>query len=224
MSTHAVLRHALLCLGMLLLLVQPVRAASVTLEAIAPSRLVSAADAFVFPPSDLLSLDYLEADFRAPALDAALVGIQLTGQTWAGDLHFPFNVARMALDTPQGAHVIPWLVILSIFTDAGQAPGQAGLSTGYLLTSDATVGPDMLGHVMSSAGWFGVGYEVPRDVVGRITDSPGVHMEITFPDTGYRVTGTTVRLAALQVVPEPATWGLLALGMGGLGALAWRRR
>lgn len=40
-------------------------------------------------------------------------------------------------------------------------------------------------------------------------------------------TGTSVNLSSfqsLQVVPEPSTWALLALGLGTIGIAAWRRR
>jgi hypothetical protein len=199
------------------------------LLAISPALPVTADTMFVPVDPGAVMAPPASGDIDLPF--TGLNGMALDGQALTVDLIFADDLlARVWLQTELA-------VLLIVQTDAGTFPGFATDASGWLIAPDGTpmLGPKDAGSAMSSSGAFAVGLgEIFPAMINQVADFAGVHFDLTVPDTGFHVTGGTVRWSVpepskLQIgtaaqLPEPATALLLGLGLVGVGWAAYRRQ
>jgi hypothetical protein len=169
-----------------------------------------------------------------------LDGLALNGQTVPLDFMFADGIlARVLGGTEDFATSLDLDISLSIQTNATTFPGFAGEeTTGFVLGADrnplhAPLDPDRVGRTASRAGRFSAGlFPTIRNF-----DMSGVHYDLVLPDTGYAVTGGSIRLSVdrnfslrfgtpFQLPDDGVSLAALALMWGAVvvGTLAVRRR
>lgn len=169
-------------------------------------------------------------DIDSPDLN----GLVLSGQHLSLDLSLGGDVlARTWMLTPN-----QFCVLLMVFTDAPSFPGQAGASTGFLLDSNGQqiIPARIAGREDADDGSFGLGLVsfTAKDFNGvGVLDIGGAHFDTLFPDTGYTVTNSVMRLGfwgenrmelgTVEQLPEPSSLMTVLIGIGGM-AFPWFRK
>jgi hypothetical protein len=181
------------------------------------------------------------------AVDPALVGVVVSNQDvdlFSPDLNGTLMQGQaLSLDLVLADDVLARFlllhqlgIVLSIYTNAGTFPGDAGPTDGFVLDANGNQFGDtqVAGRGQSSDGSFSIGLSLlgPDDFGGAsAADISGVHFDTTFPSTGFVVTNLRLRFALLDdrvvfgtaaQLPEHSTLLLLLLGIG--TALFGRRR
>ena len=153
----------------------------------------------------------------APAANAALTilstapaGISITGPTTSGTTStFGFSAANV----PLGAfdYVINFTSDLAAFFDATVTTSTSSVTFSNV-TLNGIAFTDLFGnqnYKLIPAQFFAANTPLTLDIMGNNTDTTG--------SFGGSIT-------AASPVPEPATWGLMLLGFGGMGVAIRRGR